>query len=221
MTIAIPTTSVLAEFTGGSSTEYDMMIGVGIQKDSDAVFFQYLGSDGESRALTVPTTGKPLNQFKAVRLANIEIAEDVGTFHATKLNVYLEGTGGTVVMVTSGLATMWSQCVMTALMGLMSDKYPDTITTESRFTLWSKKGDQGMRPCFASIFIDGERIGDDDMYTQLQDARSNRDKAAVESIMRDSVEILSTAINGTPAEIEVADEAILDAIPEIALTPDF
>jgi hypothetical protein len=216
MTIATPATSVLSQFTGSTSVDYDLMIGVGLDKDSDAVFFQYVGDEGKYIALTVPTSGKPLQQFKAVRLSKISIAEDIGTFHSTKLNVYLESTEGAVVMVTSGLTTMWSQCVITALMGLYG--HP-TLTMGDRFTFWSKKGDQGMRPSFASIFIDSERIGDNEMYTQLAEARGDKAFDKIEAIMRDSVSILDAEVNGVPADVSVLEE--LRALPAADQTPDF
>ena len=48
---ALANTSILAEFTGGAQSEIAMMIGVGVVKDSDAVFFQYLGDKQPPQAL--------------------------------------------------------------------------------------------------------------------------------------------------------------------------
>lgn len=209
MTISIhaPSTDVLSEFTGGTSTEYSMMIGVGLQKDSDAVFFRYT-DDGTPEALINRANGKPIQQFKGVRVVHLSVARDIGTFKSTKLNMIIEGTEGTKVLMTSGLTTMWSQAVVTALSGLMtSDQYD--MSTE--FTLWSKKGDQGLRPCFANIYINGERISDNKMYEDLRDARSNRDTQLQERIMLDSIEILSAEISGVPAEVTVLKE--LRALP--------
>ena len=62
MTVA--PSSVLSEFVGGSTSDVAMMIGVGLVKDSDAVFFQYLGEEQSPRALTIPTSGKPVYQFQ-------------------------------------------------------------------------------------------------------------------------------------------------------------
>lgn len=208
MTVSNPATSILAEFTSGVTTAFDMMIGVGVQKESDAVFFQYL-DDKQSRALVNQATGRPVQSFQAVRIKDVEIAEEVGTFKATKLNVYVEGVEGTVVMLTSGLSTMWSQCVMTGLMGLMSDGVPN-CDLSTRFTLWSKKGDQGLRPCFANIYIDGERISDNQMFEQLKDARSDRNKELVERIMRDSVSILSADLNGLPVDVVIDEPKALE-----------
>jgi hypothetical protein len=76
-----------------------------------------------------------------------------------------------------------------------------------------------MRPSFASIFIDGERIGDNEMYTQLAEARSDRASDKIEAIMRDSVSILDAEVNGVPADVSVLEE--LRALPAADQEPDF
>jgi hypothetical protein len=209
MTIAIsaPATDILAEFTGGTTSQYTMMIGVGLQKDSDAVYFQYL-EGGETQALINQANGKPIQTFKNVRVSEISIAEEVGTFKSTKLNLIIEGSEGTKVLMTTGLTTFWAQAVITALMGMMGSTQYDMSTP---FTLWAKKGDQGLRPCFANIYIDGERVSDNHMFEQLRDARSDRDTKLQERIMRDAVEILSAEISGVPTEVSVLTE--LRALP--------
>ena len=53
-----------------------------------------------------------------VRLVGISIAENVGSFNSTKLNLYIQSSSGRIMMLTSGLTTLWSQCVLTSLMGL-------------------------------------------------------------------------------------------------------
>ena len=109
-TLNSPSTSALvADFAGGASSDVEMMIGIGLVKDSDAVFFQYLGEESKPMALTVPTSGRPLTYLRNVTLSGIEIAEEVGEFKSTKLNLYLESAQGNVVMLTSGLTTLWSQ----------------------------------------------------------------------------------------------------------------
>ena len=79
-----------------------MMIGVGLVKDSEAVFFQYLGEEQTPSALMMPS-GKPLTRLANVTLAGIDIAEDIGEFKSTKLNLFLQSVQGRVVMLTSGL----------------------------------------------------------------------------------------------------------------------
>lgn len=200
MTVA--PTSVLAEFVGGSTSDVAMMIGVGLVKDSDAVFFQYLGEEQTPRALTTPTSGKPVYNLVNVRLTGIEIAEDIGEFNSTKLNLFLESNAGNTVMLTSGLTTLWSQCVMTSLMGLFN-----SYDLDQRFTLNSWKGTSKMRPCFASIKLAGKRVTDDMLYQQLTDARADRNSDLVKRIMRDSVQILSHALKGDAVDVVIEEPA--------------
>ena len=205
MTIA-PSSALVTEFCGGSSNDVSMdvamMIGVGLVKDSDAVFFQYLGDDQKPRALTIPTSGKPVYKFQNVRLIAIDIAEEIGEFNSTKLNVYLESSAGNVVLVTSGLTTLWSQAVITALMGLYNSYDLDT-----RFTLNSWKGSSKMKPCFANIKIGDAKVSDQMMYDQLCDLRADRASDKIAAVMRDSVDILRHALGVTEADVVVLNEA--------------
>ena len=211
MTIA-PSSALVTEFCGGSSSmtamDVAMMIGVGLVKDSDAVFFQYLGDDQKPRALTIPTSGKPVYKFQNVKLVGVDIAEDIGEFKSTKLNVYLESSAGNVVLVTSGLQTLWSQAVMCALMGLYN-----SYDLNTAFTLNSWKGDSKMRPCFASVKIGSEKVSDQMLYDQLKDLRADRATDKILATMRDSVEILRHALGVTEADV-VVDEVPAQALPE-------
>ena len=197
--LSVDTTSVLAEFAGGQSTDIAMMIGIGLVKDSEAVFFQYVGDEQTPQALMLPS-GKPLTRMGNVRLAGISIAEDIGEFKSTKLNLILESSAGNQIMMTSGLTTIWSQCVITALMGMFNSYDLDTP-----FQLDTWKGTSKMRPCFAAIRCEGQKISDQMLYDQLRDARSDRDNAKVQSIMRDSVEILAAAISQVPVEVAIIE----------------
>lgn len=205
MTIA-PSSALVSEFCGGSTNEVSMdvamMIGVGLVKDSDAVFFQYLGEDQKPRALTIPTSGKPVYKFQNVRLIAIDIAEEIGEFNSTKLNIYLESSAGNVVLVTSGHTTLWSQAVITALMGLYNSYDLDT-----RFTLNSWKGSSKMKPCFANIKIGEAKVTDQMMYDQLCDLRADRASDKIDAVMRDSVDILRHALGVTEADVVVLNEA--------------
>ena len=201
MTLA-PVSSVLSEFTGGSQPDIAMMIGIGLVKESDAVFFQYLGEESKPMALTVPTSGRPLTYLRNVTLSGIEIAEEVGEFKSTKLNLYLESAQGNVVMLTSGLTTLWSQCVMTALMGLFN-----SYDLQTPFTLNSWKGTSKMRPCFASIKIGQAKISDQMLYDQLKDLRADRATDKITAVMRDSVDILRAALTvNDPQPVDVVVE---------------
>ena len=208
MTIA-PSSALVAEFCGGTSSLMDvaMMIGVGLVKESDAVFFQYLDNDQKPRALMMPSSGKPVYQFQNVKLVGVDIAEDIGEFKSTKLNVYLESSAGTVVMVTSGLQTLWSQAVMCALMGLYN-----SYDLNTPFTLNSWKGDSKMRPCFASVKIGTDKVSDQMLYDQLKDLRADRASDKILATMRDSVEILRHALGVTEADVVV--EPTTEALPE-------
>ena len=209
MTIA-PSSALVAEFCGGSSSTMDvaMMIGVGLVKESDAVFFQYLDNDQQPRALTLPSSGKPVYKFQNVKLVGIDVADDIGEFKSTKLNVYLESSAGTVIMVTSGITTLWSQAVMCALMGLYN-----SYDLNTPFTLNSWKGDSKMRPCFASVKIGSEKVSDQMLYDQLKDLRADRATDKILATMRDSVEILRHALGVTEADV-VVDEVPAQALPE-------
>ena len=66
------------------------------------------------------------------------------------------------------------------------------------FHLDTWKGQSKMRPCFAAIRVGQTKLSDNDLYEQLRDARTDRDKTKVETIMRDSVEILNHAVTGGP-----------------------
>ena len=201
MTLA-PVSSVLSEFTGGTQPDIAMMIGIGLVKESDAVFFQYLGEESKPMALTVPTSGRPLTYLRNVTLSGIEIAEEVGEFKSTKLNLYLESAQGNVVMLTSGLTTLWSQCVMTALMGLFN-----SYDLQSPFTLNSWKGTSKMRPCFASIKLGQAKVSDQMLYDQLRDLRADKAKDKIDAVMRDSVDILRAALNmNQPEPVDVVVE---------------
>ena len=208
MTIA-PSSALVAEFCGGTSSLMDvaMMIGVGLVKESDAVFFQYLDNDQKPRALMMPSSGKPVYQFQNVKLVGVDIADDIGEFKSTKLNVYLESSAGTVIMVTSGLTTLWSQAVMCALMGLYN-----SYDLNTPFVLNSWKGDSKMRPCFASVKISSDKVSDQMLYDQLKDLRADRATDKIMATMRDSVEILRHALGVTEADVVV--EPVTEALPE-------
>lgn len=197
-------TALINEFAGGTSSDVSMMIGIGLVKDSEGVFFQYLGDEQQPSALMLPS-GKPLTRMANIRLAGIDIAEDVGEFKSTKLNLILETTSGSRVMLTSGLATIWSQCVLTSLMGLYN-----SYSTDEFFQLDSWKGTSKLKPCFAAIRIKGNKISDQETYDLLRDARSDRDNALVQQLCRNAVTQLQAAIGIEPVVVEQATEEAID-----------
>ncbi len=192
--------ALVTEFAGGASSDISMMIGVGLVKDTDAVFFQYLGEGVEPAAL-VQNSGRPLTRLGNVKLADISIAEDVGEFNSTKLNVILESSAGTQVMVTSGLTTIWSQCLLNGLMAMVNG---GDITCPFNLDTW--KGTSKMRPCFAAVRVGQLSMKDNDLYTLLSDARSDGNKQAVEQLCRNAVTTISNAVTGGPVEEVVVEE---------------
>jgi len=190
----IDNTAVLAEFTGGTTADVAMMIGIGLVKDSDAVFFQYLGDEQPARALSYPS-GKPVTKMANVRLNGIEVVDGIGEFASTKLNVFIESSEGTILMLTSGLQTIWSQCVITALMGLVGSGNLDAA-----FSLDTWKGTSKMRPCFAAIRSEDVKMTDQLTYDTLADARSDRNLNKTIELMRDYVGLIKGALTGGPIE---------------------
>ena len=178
----------------------DMMIGIGLNKESDAVFFQYLGEEQTPSALMLPS-GKPLTRLANVRLVALTVADDVGTFKSTKLNVILESTQGRRVMLTSGLQTLWSQYLVSGLSALQQAYALDTA-----FTLDTWKGTSSMRPCFAAVRQQGQKMIDADLTEQLKDAKADRDQGRAMRIMRDAVEIINAAVHGDVQPVTVTEE---------------
>ena len=206
MTILQDNTAIVSDLVaGGQQSDVSMMLGVGINKDSDAVFFMYRGDDQEPVALTLPTSGKPLTRLGNVKVTGINIAEDIGTFKSTKLNLFLTTSSGTVILVTSGLTTLWSQCVLTGLMGAF-----ETGNLEFALTLDTWKGTSKMKPCFAAIRSGDLKMSDTDLYEQLKEARADQDKEKVETILRNSVSILSHAVSPSEEQTLTVEEIKVD-----------
>lgn len=205
-----PAAALVAEFAGGSDSSVDMMVGIGVLKDSDAVFFQYLGDTNEPAALMLQS-GKPLTRMGNVVLTGVSVADDIGEFNATKLNVFLETSKGTTVLVTSGLTTIWSQCIINGLMAMFNS---GDLTCPFNLDTW--KGNSKMKPCFGGIRVGQSKMSDNDLYQQLTEARTDGNKQLVETIMRDSVQILSHALTGGPV-----DEAVVTTEPTVTVAAEF
>ena len=194
------TNSILAEFTGGSQSEVEMMIGIGIVKDSDAVFFQYLGDEQPPQALTMPSSGRPLTRLANIRLTGISVAENVGEFNSPKLNLYVQSSAGRTILLTSGLSTLWSQYALTGLMAMYQ-----TYQMDQTFTLDSWKGTSKMRPCFSAIRVEGDKLVDEQLKEQLLEAKSDNDQKRTEQLLRSAVSAINIAIGGNVQEAEVTD----------------
>lgn len=204
MTSSIVASEFVTELISADSS-VDMMIGIGLVKDTDAVFFQYLGEEQQPAALMLPS-GKPCTRLPHVTVTGVDIAEEVGQFKSTKLNLFVTSSAGRTVMLTSGLSTLWSQCVLTGLMAVFNE-----YGLDKPLTIDSWKGTSKLRPCFAAIRQGTTKMSDQTMYDALVDARADRDKDRVETLLRDAVAVLKTALGIQPAAVEVesSDEPLV------------
>ena len=196
------TASIIADISsGGAAPTVDVMIGIGLQKDSEAVFFQYQGDDNVQALMY--DSGKPVTRIGNVYLTGLSIADDVyaeAGFSGSKLNVFVETQQGRSIMITSGLTTIWSQCLLTSLQGL-SDA--DALGHLIAIDTW--KGNSKMKPCFAAVRDGAVKVSSDVMYQALADARADRDKEKTEALLRDTVDVINAQINGVPAVVEELD----------------
>ena len=202
--------AIVAELGGASSQSIEMMIGIGLVKDSEAVYFQYLGEERTPAALTLPS-GKPCTRMANIKLAGVAIADDIGAENATKLNLIVETSAGRCLLLTSGIQTWWTQSVIQGLMGLFN-----SYNIDAPFTLDSYKGKSGRRPVFASLRQDGVVVTDQMLYDQLGDLRRDRAWDKYEAAIRDSVEILNQAVTGG-----TVDEVLVDVLEKTAVEKDF
>ena len=196
--------SIVSE-VGGSESQVDMMIGIGLVKDSEAVYFQYLGDEQTPSALMMPS-GKPCTRMANIRVTGLTVAEGIGEFNSTKLNLFIESSAGRTLMLTSGLNTIWSQCVITSLMGVYDS---GDIAAPINLDTW--KGTSKMKPCFAAVRQGGVKMSDQAMYDQLRELRADGAKDKLLAAMKDAVELLNSTITGGPVEeAEVKVEVTTD-----------
>ena len=192
------TSSIISEFSGGSSSNVAMFIGIGLVKDSDAVFFQYQ-EEGEQPVALLQPSGKHLSTLANVKLVDVGIYEPGDEYNTLKVNITLESSSGTQVMVTSGLTTFWSQSVVGGLLAMLRG---GDLTCPFNLDTW--RGTKGkIKPCFGAVKINRESMRNDALYEALVEARADGNKQKVEKIMRDSVEVLAAALEVTPATVEV------------------
>ena len=206
-TSAITTTdtaALVAELGGSSETSVDYMFGIGNVKDSDAVYFRYMGDD-QLQAL-VTASGRPQTRIGNVFLTGVTIADDVykeAGFSGDKLNVFLQTQSGASIMLTAGLTTIWSQCIMTALMGLA-----DNAAMSHLLTIDTWKGTSKMKPCFAAVRDGQVKLTNDYLYEALREARSDRNKELQTKLMRDAVAAVSAALGSDVQEVLVSDVTV-------------
>ena len=203
--------AIVAELvSGGEAPEINMMIGVGVVKDSEAVLFHYVGKEELPQALIHPSTGNPLKRLSNIKLVGLDIAKNIGTENATKLNVILELGNGNKVLVTSGIQTWWSQCVMAGLFGL----FQNGLLTES-FNLDSYRGKTGRRPIFASIRCP-ELYSDKELYAILMSDRKSKAWESYEQTMATIVSDLNKALNAAPVQQDEVKEVLVEVAPVVA-----
>ena len=204
------TADLTQSFAGGDESEVSMMVGIGLVKDSDAVFFQYVGNEQPPVALVKPNSGRPLTRLSNVVLTGIDIAEDVGEFNSTKLNLYIKAQDGTTMLLTSGLTTLWSQYCLTGLSALYQAHPIDSL-----FHLDTWKGTSKMKPCFAAIRTNGVKVNDETLKEQLLDAKADKDEDRTDQLLRDAVAGMRMLLAGNapqPVDVQVLDSNT-DEIP--------
>ena len=206
--LATSTSAIVSEFSGGSSSNVAMFIGIGLVKDSDAVFFQYKEGEETPIALLQPS-GKHLSTLSNVTLVDVSIYEPGDDYNTLKVNITLESSAGTQVMVTSGLVTFWSQSVIGGLLAMLNG---GDITCPFDLDTW--RGNKGMiKPCFGAVKINNQSLRNDEIYNALLDARADGNKQRIVAIMRDAVEVLNAALKVTPSVVtldEVTDKVSAD-----------
>ena len=202
--------AIVAELvSGGEAPEINMMIGVGVVKESEAVLFHYVGNEEQPQALMHPRTGNPLTRLSNVKLVGLDIAKNIGTENATKLNVILELGNGNKVLVTSGIQTWWSLCVISGLSGL----FQNGLLTES-FNLDSYRGKMGRKPIFASIRC-ADVYSDKELYALLMAARQCKAWDTYEDNITTVAADLNDALNVDPVPQDEVKEVLVEVAPVV------
>ena len=201
MTMLVDSSAIVADLvSGGEAPEIKYMIGVGVVKESEAVLFYYIGNDEQPIPL-MTEAGKPLTRLSNVNLVDIAVVTGIGTENATKLNVILEIDNGSKILITSGIQTWWTTCVIAGLFGLLQN---GLITTP--FNLDSYRGNLGRKPIFASI-RSGQVYSDQELYAILKSDRTNKAWDSYELNVSTIVETLKKELN-TTVEPDTAVEAV-------------
>ena len=197
----VDSSAIVADLvSGGEAPEIKYMIGVGVVKESEAVLFYYIGNDEQPIPL-MTKAGKPLTRLSNVNLVDIAVVTGIGTENATKLNVILEIDNGSKILITSGIQTWWTTCVIAGLFGLLQN---GLITTP--FNLDSYRGNLGRKPIFASI-RSGQVYSDQELYAILKSDRTNKAWDSYELNVSTIVETLKKELN-TTVEPDTAIEAV-------------
>jgi len=197
----VDSSAIVADLvSGGEAPEIKYMIGVGVVKDSEAVLFYYIGNDEQPIPL-MTKAGKPLTRLSNVKLVDVAVVTGIGTENATKLNVILEIDSGNKILITSGIQTWWSMCVISGLYGL----FQNGMISES-FNLDSYRGNMGRKPIFASIRC-GDVYSDKELYAILNADRKEKAwdsyELSISSIVTTLKASLDTAV--TPVDVKVEE----------------
>jgi len=209
MTMLVDSSAIVADLvSGGEAPEINMMIGIGVVQESAAVLFHYIGNDEKPTAL-MTKAGKPLTRLGSVKLVDIDIVTNIGTHNATKLNVILESNQGNRILVTSGIQTWWTTCVIAGLFGLLQNGL-----IAAPFNLDSYRGNLGQKPIFASI-RSGQSYSDQELYAILKSDRTDKAWDAYESTVSSIVDTLKKELN-TTVEPDTSVEAVDVQVEETA-----
>lgn len=180
-----------------------MMVGIGLDKESDAVYFKYMGENQKPQPLLKPQSGRPLTRLSNVTLVSLEIRENIGSMNATKLNAVVKASDGTQLMLTSGIDSLWTKGLIVALVALFQ-----THQVSTAFNLDTWRGTSKMRPCFAAIRSNGIKLTDETLKEQLLDAKSDKDEDRTDQLLRDAVDGMRMLLAGNapqPVDVQVLD----------------
>ena len=198
----IDTSALVADFGQSSSSTYDVLVGIGLDKTSDAVFFQYKGD--EQKEALMQKNGKPVSRIYPVQITGVKIEENPyanSGFTGCKLNIEFTTQGGKVVCLTSGLTTMWSQCMLVCLSGLMNQNALNHLVA-----IDSWKGDSKYGTCFAAIRDNGIKVTDQALYDTLVVRRAIKNKdekqQRLEEVLRDTVSVLQGTFDMEVIEVQ-------------------
>ncbi len=197
--------ALVAELGGSSHDAVDYMIGIGLIKDSEAVYFQYAGDDNKV-ALMQPN-GKPVTRIGPVLVTGITVKDNAyadSGFQGDKVNVFLQTQSGLNLMITTGLTTMWAQCFVTALMGMFAADCLNSLVNVDTY-----KGSSKLGVYFANVRNNGNKMTSNALYEDFAAARADRDKALVEKLMRDSIAVVNTALS----ETHTVEDVVVNEVP--------
>ena len=194
---------------GGDDHDVSMMVGIGLDKESDAVYFKYMGDNQKPQPLLKPQSGRPLTRLSNVTLVSLEIRENIGSMNSTKLNAVIKASDGTQLMLTSGIDSLWSKGLIVALVALFQ-----THQVSTAFNLDTWRGTSKMRPCFAGIRVGDAKFKDQQLDDQLYDAYTDKDDDRRTKLLTDAVTGIQMLLKGdAPVDVTATTETLPDDCP--------